>query len=788
MAENPDPADQLLEKLEILQEKQDLFAQEIKQLKREIYWIKREEAKKVFSAQNKVTVKESNDVEAAEIEVSEEREYSPPESQYLPPSYRQNPYLSPEEPEGEGSSVEKFIGENLINKIGIAITIIGVSIGVKYSIDHNLISPLTRILLGYLAGLGLLFFGIRLKTRFINYSAVLVSGSMAVLYFITYAAYTYYGLMSQVAAFVVMVTITIFTVITALKYDKMVIALIGQVGAYAIPFLLSDSGHASVLFSYMTIINAGLLVIAVKKYWEPLYYAAFVVTWLIFVSWFNKSYLPGEDFELSLVFLSLFFVIFYLTFLGYKVHQKREFDAPDLPLLLANSAIFYGLGYIILNGQKGWEEYLGLFTLVNALIHGGVSIVLYFRDHEDKNLIYFIGGLAIVFLTIAVPVQLDGNWVTLIWAGEMALLFWIGRVKKARLYEICAYPLMALTIFSLLIDWGKGYLLNGSGLAKLIRIPFFNIYILTSFLVLLSFGFLYLIDRNRKFPSSVINRDDLLKAVSRFIPAAFLVILFFMFRNEIAYYWNQLYGQSMVKTFLPGTDTYKDFLQNNDLRYFKTVWLLIYSFFYLSVLSYLNIVKLKDRILGLVTLGFNLLMVAIFLADGLITLGMLRDSYLTNAMAPYFQHGIFNLWIRYIAFLFLGSLLWISARYVRQDFLETDLKMFLDIVLHISILAVLSFELIHWMNIAGSAESNKLGLSILWGVYSLLLISLGIWKKKKHLRIGAIALFAATLLKLFFYDLTDLDTISKTIIFISLGILLLIISYIYNKYKNLISD
>ena len=86
------------------------------------------------------------------------------------------------------------------------------------------------------------------------------------------------------------------------------------------------------------------------------------------------------------------------------------------------------------------------------------------------------------------------------------------------------------------------------------------------------------------------------------------------------------------------------------------------------------------------------------------------------------------------------------------------------------------------------SQSYKLGLSILWGVYALLLIALGIWKKKKHLRIGAIALFAVTLIKLFFYDISYLDTIAKTIVFVSLGVLLLIISFLYNKYKHLISE
>jgi uncharacterized membrane protein len=65
-------------------------------------------------------------------------------------------------------------------------------------------------------------------------------------------------------------------------------------------------------------------------------------------------------------------------------------------------------------------------------------------------------------------------------------------------------------------------------------------------------------------------------------------------------------------------------------------------------------------------------------------------------------------------------------------------------------------------------------------------VIIGIWKRKKHLRIAAIGLFAITLMKLFFYDLTHLDTIAKTIVFVSLGILLLIISFLYNKYRHLI--
>lgn len=110
----------------------------------------------------------------------------------------------------------------------------------------------------------------------------------------------------------------------------------------------------------------------------------------------------------------------------------------------------------------------------------------------------------------------------------------------------------------------------------------------------------------------------------------------------------------------------------------------------------------------------------------------------------------------------------------------------LGILGHISLIWVLSSELLHWMDLNGVGGSYRFGLSILWGAYALFMIVLGIWKAQKYIRISAMVFFALTLVKLFFYDSSRLDTIAKTIVFLSLGALLLLISFLYNKYKNTI--
>ncbi|WP_057937975.1 DUF2339 domain-containing protein [Algoriphagus resistens] len=680
------------------------------------------------------------------------------------------------------SEIEKFVGENLINKIGIAITIIGVAIGAKYSIDHELISPLTRIILGYLMGVGLLGFGMKLKEKYENFSAVLVSGAIAIMYFITYLAYDLYALIPQLVAFALMVVFTGFTVVASIKYNKQVIALIGLVGAYAVPMLLSDgSGNAAVFFSYIAIINVGILALSFRKYWKKLYYAAFGLTWIIYSSWYFFSYQMGSHFFLAWEFLTLFFVLFYATFLAYKLLRSEKFGRSDIILLLANSFLFFGLGYALLSSHETGEQLLGLFALCNAVVHFVISVVVFRKKLADSNLFYLVSGLVLVFITIAVPIQLDGNWVTLLWVGEAALLFWIGRAKHVLVYEKIAYPLMLLAFLSQLQDWS----MLGYWYANTQSIPLLNVNFLSSVLFVAAFVFITVLHRNKNHPSALSPNGLILKLISIAIPGILLISVYNAFRIEIEMYWNQLYEAS--KIVLPN-EGYDDSYSNYDLLKFKAIWVNNYSLLFVSILSYINYKRIKNNVLGRVTFGLGLLAILLFLTESLYELSELRLSYLDQDLAAYYPVSSMNLWIRYVSFVFVALAIYTCCKFRILDYFNRNTQLVLDSLVHVSVLWILSSELLHWMDIAGSSQTYKLGLSILWGSYSLMLISLGIWKKKAYLRIGAIALFGITLLKLFVYDISNLTTVSKTIVFVSLGVLLLIISFLYNKYKHIISD
>ncbi len=799
--------DQLLSRLENLLKRQEDFSREIEHLRVAIHSLK--------TGGNERLVQESGEglQEPPKIEEFSQTQQFPstqqPSQSGQPPaiqgpsatqeSLQTNKSPAPQQPPQRTippvnrspktkSDLEKFIGENLLNKIGIAVTVIGVAIGAKYAIDHELISPLTRIVLGYMAAAVLLGFAVKLKKKYENFSAVLLSGSMAIMYFITYSAYGFYNLIPQVLAFALMVVFTTFTVVAAIAYNRQVIAHIGMVGAYAIPFLLSDdSGRAAILFSYMAIINLGILAISLKKYWKPLYYSSFGLTWLIYFFWWVVQYEMSVHFGLALTFLCLFFVIFYLVLLAYKLLRKEKFAIGDIVLLLANSFVFYGIGFTILDGHDTGRHLLGLFTLCNAIVHFLASMVIYRQKLADRNLFYLVSGLVLVFITIAIPVQLDGNWVTLLWAGEAALLFWIGRSRNIATYEKLSYPLMLLAFISIVHDWTTAYGVYYVADPTTRITPLLNINFLTSILFIAAFGFINMFSRNTRHPATWAPKKLFSGAVSFLIPAILLVSIYYAFRLEISNYCDQLYIDSEL-TIPSDGQRYADYHHDYDLERFKTIWIINYSLLFVSILAFVNFRRLKNRQLALVNLVLIITTLLVFLVQGLYILSELRESYLEQELAAYYRRGIFNIGIRYVSFVFVTLALISCFRWVRQEFIKGDYGLLFDLLLHVCVVWILSSELISWMDIAGSAALYKGWLSVLWGTYALFLIALGIWKKKKYLRIGAITLFGITLVKLFFYDISHLGTIARTIVFVLLGVLLLIISFLYNKYKHIISD
>jgi len=106
-------------------------------------------------------------------------------------------------------------------------------------------------------------------------------------------------------------------------------------------------------------------------------------------------------------------------------------------------------------------------------------------------------------------------------------------------------------------------------------------------------------------------------------------------------------------------------------------------------------------------------------------------------------------------------------------------------------LSILGLFLVFWFTLTGTdkffdkfghlSEIKSLVVSVLWGVYALVLFIVGITKESSPARIAGFLMASLTIIKVFFYDLSYLETTYRVLSLVVLGIILLIISFIYQK-------
>ncbi len=688
-------------------------------------------------------------------------------------------------------NVEEFIGGRILTIIGIVVLLIGLAVLTMAAIEGDILGPVGRVLIGIAFGLALLGTSYRMITPYAVFGAVLLGGGMACLYFSTYAAYDFYGLLPQSATFVMLTILTAFTVLAAARYNQQTIGVLGLAAAYAVPFLCTSNsgGTGLIILSYVTLINVGILIVAFQKSWRIMNYAAFAATWGVFTIYYSTRYTFEHDFLPAILFATIFFLMFYAMFAAFKFIRKESFSSYDLARLLTNSFVYFGFGYALLVPFHQ-KEFLGLFTLLIAAVHAAFAALIQRRGLADRHLFYALMAMALLFVAIAIPIQLDGNWVTLAWIAGAAILFWLGRSRGEFFYEYASGALIFLSCISLFHDWQ--YWDDRTRLAAE-WIPILNITFFSGLWTMSMLGFMVWLAFGNKFPHP---KNSL--PIKIFSGTALFIVSYFVFHQEIGHTLDRLFELSRVVT----KDTYLDSLSqgdqifdhvhfDEDLRIFKTIWLFVYSGIFLSITSWFCNYRWKVSTLSGIQVSINVMVFLVFIGGILFSLGQLRGSYLTPAAdSVFYPKTWMYIGIRYPVFIAACLNFALTLQILKSMAFRG--KGYLPVAVHTMVLIVLGSELTTWsMIFSGSPDvaknyAQRIGFSILWGLYSLALIWFGIAKRRKMLRLIGIGLFSITFLKIYFYDLRDMGFIEKIMLFIPFGLILLLVSFLYQKYKTII--
>ncbi|MDG1332937.1 MAG: DUF2339 domain-containing protein [Crocinitomicaceae bacterium] len=703
----------------------------------------------------------------------------PPVRKEPKPTPVAKPVASPK-PQGK-STIESFLGENLANKIGIAIILIGIGVGVKYAIDKDLLGPVMRIALGYLAGAILIGFAVYLKKKYENLSAVMFAGGMAVAYIVTFIGYDFYQLFPKMVAFGSMLLFTVITSLAAIRYNKQIIAIVGLVGAYAVPFLLQDNtGTTFALFGYMTIINAGILYLAFRKNWQPVFAVAFGCTWFIFlVLAIRAAFWLESDYETLFIFSIVFYVMFYAMLIANKMKYKEGLEGGGTAIVILNSVFGYVAGIVFANAIYDNQIIDGVYTLLFAASQGLVTFITTKQKDADHRLYYLSFGFMLIYATLAIPMMFDGSWITIMWSLQAAVFFWIGWKKEDGFFEKTSYIPILLAFISLLISWSNMDTLVGAYPFTTYIPPIFNEYFLSSIVLA---GVIFTIS----YFKTKVNQETQKNAptgFSGFLSNALVyfgvMVLFISMLNEIDIYWDQREIAQQMESDLFGGFFWQ-------IKKVKTIWMLIFSLIFTGALQLGNRFLWKNSVLAFVLGTASAVAVLAFLSMGLFNMSIIRDQALSRLDADPASLYSLIINIRYIGYAALAFALSANWFSLRQFYPDKYFKQVIEIIIHICLVWIVCSELIHLKRMNGGGDFYRAGLTIFGGIYAFGLIAFGIWKKRPHLRIMALVLFGITLLKLFVYDIAKVDTGGKTIAFISLGVLLLIISFLYTKYKHLI--
>ena len=208
-----------------------------------------------------------------------------------------------------GINWEQFMGVKGFAWLGGFALFLGVAFFVKYSFDNNLISPELRVAIGFLVGLGLLVVGVVMSRKnFPALSQTLCATGVVILYAVTFACRSIYHFefFGPWPTFLLMALITTAAFLLAVRLDALVVAILGMLGGFLTPILLSTGQDNPLgLFGYIAILDLGLIVVALARRWHFLTALAALGTAILQIGWAGKFFVSGQYFAGDKIFVAL---------------------------------------------------------------------------------------------------------------------------------------------------------------------------------------------------------------------------------------------------------------------------------------------------------------------------------------------------------------------------------------------------------------------------------------------------------------------------------------------------
>jgi len=324
-------------------------------------------------------------------------------------------------------------GGNVFVRVGILILFMGMTFLIRYAIDQNLVPIELRLASVGAVGIALLIWGWKQRDKRENFALVVQGGGIGLLYLTIFASFSMYRIVDSNLAFVMLGVIVILAAILAVKQNAISLALFAAVGGFLAPILTSSGSNNYIgLFSYYTLLNIGIFVVAWFKSWRILNLTGFIFTFAISGIWGLLKYQP-EFFATTQPFLVIFFLLYVGISILFALRRSIDFrDTIDSSLVFGTPLLAFGMQCELVGD---YEYGIATSAFSVAAFYLCTSYLLWAKFSKRLQLLCetFL-SLAVIFATLAIPFAIDGSLTGSVWAVEGAGILWVS-IRQRQYYR-----------------------------------------------------------------------------------------------------------------------------------------------------------------------------------------------------------------------------------------------------------------------------------------------------------------------------------------------------------------
>ncbi|UKB85520.1 DUF2339 domain-containing protein [Chryseobacterium sp. MEBOG06] len=634
-----------------------------------------------------------------------------------------------------------FLKQNALTIIGIFTLVLGIGYFVKYAIDKNWIGETARAGIGLGIGAGIILTGHFLRKNYTTFASIITGGGIAVLYFTATIAFREYHLFSQNTAFIITCLITAVSIVLSYYYKSEVLIIFSLIGGFSAPLMISTGqSNYLFLFIYLSLLNIGMLTANFLQHWKSVGWTAYLFTTAYLFYWTHEN----PEF-LNITFYMISYVIFYIFALQ-DYFRKGHLSISDI--LMVTFVNFSGIiGPIYIFDELKYEPSI-IFPLIFAIIN---SFFL-FREYGLKKfgISYTVfTGITISLITTAIAIQFKTHFLTSIWAIETTLLLFIWKKTGHQIFKTFFYILFPLVMIAQTVTWAEYFNRHDYHII-------FNPIFITSLFTIISIVInLYLLKTTKKDTQSKVNPffEDLITGTSYAVIYASLLF-------EIIYHMLEISWVAVINTGLLFT---------------------IYYIF--ALLFFRRQLNIKNDI--------QAILIYLFLFLILLNISVSTSSVVAAILSKKLQSGFYLLHLlQWIPFIYTGLRIIPSSEFHKNKIsywiLSLALIVSISCELHHSYVLIASPDIPHSYEL--KKHFNILYLPVIWTIMASIFIYTGLKKSIREYNKIGFALVGLMVLKLYGYDVWQMDNISRISAFIALGIILLLSSFTFQRLKNIIKN